>query len=88
MKKTILTASTTAAVVGLAAATASDAHAAKEGMEKCYGVVKAGKNDCGSKDGSHACAGMAPVDSDSNEWLYLPEGVCDKLTGGITDSKE
>jgi len=55
---------------------------AKEGQEKCYGVVKAGKNDCGSADGKHACAGMAKTDKDPNEWTILPEGLCEKLTGG------
>lgn len=70
----------TAAVIGLSGA--QEAEAAK-GKERCYGVAKAGKNDCGSKDGAHSCAGLAKKDSDTNEWVYLPEGVCDKLTGGI-----
>jgi len=39
-------------------------------------------NDCGSLDGAHSCAGQSKIDSDPNEWVYLPKGVCDKLTGG------
>jgi len=54
----------------------------KKGNEKCYGVAKAGKNDCGSADGSHACAGAAKKDNDPNEWVYVPKGLCDKLAGG------
>jgi uncharacterized membrane protein len=60
---------------------------AKAGQEKCYGVVKAAKNDCGSADGKHACAGMAKTDNDPNEWIILPEGICEKLAGGMTEPK-
>ncbi len=55
---------------------------ADEAKEKCLGVVKAGKNDCGSTDGRHSCQGQAKKDGDPTEWVYLPEGVCDKLVNG------
>ena len=58
----------------------SAAHAGKEGYEKCQGVAKAGMNDCGAN--GHACAGKAAVDGDPNEWVYVPEGTCDKIVGG------
>jgi uncharacterized membrane protein len=61
-------------------ATAADALAAKEGMEKCQGIVKAGMNDCGTS--KHACAGMAKVDGDPKEWVYVPTGTCAKIVGG------
>ncbi len=48
--------------------------------EKCYGVVKAGMNDCGTSE--HGCAGLASVDGHPKEWLFLPAGTCEKLTGG------
>ena len=54
---------------------------AKE-KEKCYGVVKAGKNDCANAAGTHSCAGQSTVDGDGGEWLSLPKGVCEKLVGG------
>ena len=50
--------------------------------EKCYGVAKAGKNDCGTK--SHGCAGYAKTDNDPAEWLLLPKGVCGKIGGSLT----
>ncbi len=50
--------------------------------EKCAGIAKAGMNDCGSLDKSHACAGSAKTDSDPNEWVYVPEGTCTKIVGG------
>ena len=57
-----------------------DALAGQEGMEKCAGIVKAGMNDCGAND--HTCAGGATVDSDPNEWIYVPEGTCEKIVDG------
>lgn len=50
--------------------------------EKCAGIAKAGKNDCGALDGKHGCAGQATVDNDPQEWVYVPEGTCDKIAGG------
>lgn len=49
--------------------------------EKCYGVVKAGKNDCAAT--GHSCAGQATKAGGEN-WVYLPKGTCDKITGGST----
>jgi uncharacterized membrane protein len=48
--------------------------------ERCYGVARAGKNDCGTA--SHACAGQAPRDAKRDEWLMLPAGTCMKIAGG------
>ena len=62
--------------------TAGNAIAADPDKEKCYGVVKAGKNDCGAADKSHDCSGKATKDADPNEWVYVPKGLCDKLVGG------
>ena len=56
MTKTIAISSAIAA--GLMMATAGDAFAAKK-AEKCYGVAKAGKNDCAVKSLGTSCAGTA-----------------------------
>ena len=71
--------------------TATSAFAAKpkwdEGWEKCAGIVKAGKNGCGTS--KHGCAGKATKDSDSEEWVYTPKGTCEKIVGGkVTASGE
>jgi uncharacterized membrane protein len=50
-------------------------------MEKCYGVAKAGKNDCAAK--GHSCAGQSKVDNDPNEWIFLPKGVAAKIGGTV-----
>lgn len=80
MKSTqILSAVAMAAVMTLAV---SSAQAATPAMEKCYGVVKAGKNDC--KSTAHSCAGHAAKDGSGTEFIQVPAGLCDKLVGGIT----
>ena len=55
-------------------------------QEKCYGVAKAGQNDCASK--SHSCSGMSKTDGDGQDFIMLPEGVCAKLVGGSTEPKD
>jgi uncharacterized membrane protein len=47
--------------------------------EKCYGLVKAGQNDCQTM--SNSCAGTAKVNNQKDAWVYLPVGVCSKLNG-------
>lgn len=74
---------TTAAVASLIAiglgTAAPAANAGKEGFEKCAGVVKAGKNDCGTS--KHGCAGQATKNGDKEEWVYVPNGTCEKIVG-------
>ena len=55
--------------------------ASAQGMEKCYGVSKAGKNDCAAGPGT-TCAGTSTIDSQSNAWILVPSGTCEKLTDG------
>lgn len=85
MKKT-LAATVVAGAVALAVAGSANAEdEAKAEKEKCYGVVKAGHNDCANAAKTHSCFGQATVDGDGGEWLYLPAGVCEKLVGGSTE---
>ncbi len=56
--------------------------AAQDGAkEKCYGIAKAGQNDCGNLSGSHSCAGKAKVDNDKGEWKYVAKGTCKEMKG-------
>ena len=50
--------------------------------EKCFGIVKAGKNDCGSATAQ--CAGSSTKDNAKDAWILLPKGTCDKIVGGST----
>lgn len=51
-----------------------------DGMEKCYGITKAGQNDCGTDN--HSCAGASKIDSDKSSWVFVPTGTCSKIVGG------
>ena len=82
MKKTARTVQTAiAGVIALGmAGVSAEAMAGKPGFEKCAGIVKTGMNDCGTS--KHACAGQAKMDSDAEEWIYVPKGTCAKIVGG------
>jgi uncharacterized membrane protein len=80
---TLISAALTSAIaIGVVA---SQAAAAEPAAEKCYGIVKAGKNDCQTT--SSACAGTAAKDAQPDAWIYLPKGTCDKIVGGTTKPK-
>jgi uncharacterized membrane protein len=51
--------------------------------EKCYGIAKAGQNDCANLAGTHSCAGQSKVDNDKGEWKYVAKGTC-KQMGGLS----
>jgi uncharacterized membrane protein len=48
--------------------------------EKCYGIAKAGLNDC--QTATHSCAGTATKNMDPASWIYVPAGTCAKISGG------
>ena len=52
----------------------------KPGQEKCYGIAKAGQNDCGTA--KHACAAQgAKAENDPTEWKYVAKGTCEQVGG-------
>lgn len=73
------------AATGLALAQSGPAAQPSFKFEKCYGVVKASKNDC--QTASSSCAGTAKRDAQPDSWVYVPSGTCDKLVGGSTTPK-
>lgn len=80
------------ALAAAAAMIATAAHAAespkekpkKEEKEKCYGVSKAGKNDCSWAGGS--CHASLTKDGDKTAWILMPKGLCERLVGGSLKS--
>jgi uncharacterized membrane protein len=48
--------------------------------EKCYGIAKAGKNDCQTANSS--CAGTSKRDGQGDAWIYMPAGACGRVVGG------
>lgn len=61
-------------------ALAMSTQASAQEMEKCYGVVKAGANDCAGA--GHTCQGQATTDASAEEFILLPAGTCDRIDGG------
>ncbi|MGF6920675.1 BufA1 family periplasmic bufferin-type metallophore [Paraburkholderia sp. 40] len=55
-------------------------HAFAADFEKCAGIAKAGKNDCGTSKSS--CAATVKIDRDAEAWVLVPKGTCDKISGG------
>jgi uncharacterized membrane protein len=80
MNQRIITASALASLMalGLASNVLAQDKAAKE---KCYGIAKAGQNDCANLSGSHSCAGQSKVDNAADEWKYVAKGTCASLKG-------
>ncbi len=74
-----------AAALSLGLAQTASAHDAKDTKtkEKCYGIAKAGQNDCANLSGSHSCAGLAKADASTEEWIYVDKGSC-KGKGGLS----
>ncbi len=62
------------------------AHASDDAAkEKCYGIAKAGSNDCANLSGSHSCAGQSKNALAVDEWNYVAKGTCAKLGGKSAD---
>ena len=66
----------------LPATTAAAAEAG--GLEKCYGISKAGQNSCANEAGTHSCAGQSTKDYDGGEWRAVRAGVCAEMGGKLT----
>lgn len=72
----------------VAAVSISVAHAEsappENNREKCYGVAKAGDNDCHgtSRDGEkQSCPGWSEKDNDPYAWSYVLKGKCLQMGG-------
>ena len=78
-----------AALMGLLALGVTGATAAQTQSgpkEKCYGISKAGQNDCAS--GKHSCAGTARKDNDPSYWKLVAKGTCAKMGGKLSAPKK
>lgn len=82
MTQRAMIAATAAAVMSLSLVAMP---AAAQEKEKCFGIAKAGQNDCASLDGSHSCAGQSKVDMDKGEWKFVAKGTCKSMKGLTQD---
>jgi len=85
-KQNLLIAVALSSLMGSGIAAAADT-AAPAKMEKCFGVAKAGQNDCASKSGGHSCAGQSKKDMSPNDWKNVPAGTCVASGGKLDDMK-
>jgi len=69
--------------LGLSATAMAGPMAQPKETEKCFGIAKAGQNDCGTA--KHACAASSKTDNDPSEWKYVAKGTCEKM-GGTTSA--
>lgn len=79
----IHTAASALLAAGLLGASAGNA-LADDAKEKCFGVAKAGQNDCGSKTSKHSCSGQSTTDNDPNDFKLVPAGTCTQMGGKTT----
>lgn len=91
MKKTLVSAAIAGVFAASVAMSASAAEAPKAeagAKEKCFGIAKAGKNDCKTASGSHSCAGQAKVDNAADEFVLVAKGECEKAGGKVEAAKK
>ncbi|KTD13292.1 DUF2282 domain-containing protein [Legionella jamestowniensis] len=79
-QKELLVASAITAFLTLTADAAIASDQSKQTTEKCYGIVKAGMNDCATATAS--CAGSSTKDNQADAYIFLPKGICERLVGG------
>jgi uncharacterized membrane protein len=88
MNKRMVIASAVAAAVAAPSVVSAQAPVPppKFQAEKCYGLAKAGKNDCAST-GNNSCGGSSKVNADPRAWIYVPVGYCERIVGGSLKPK-
>jgi uncharacterized membrane protein len=83
MNQRIIVSSALASILALGLV--GQAAAQEQEKEKCYGIAKAGQNDCANLAGTHSCAGQSKVDNDPGEWKYVAKGTCKDMKGMSSD---
>ena len=74
-----------AAAASLLSTMLVSAPAAAQEKEKCYGIAKAGQNDCANLAATHSCAGQSKLENDKGEWKYVAKGTCVSMKGMTAD---
>jgi uncharacterized membrane protein len=85
MNQRFIVSSALASVLALGLAGQVVAQDKGKDKEKCYGIAKAGANDCANLAGTHSCAGQAKADNDPGEWKYVAKGTCKDMKGLTAD---
>ena len=84
MKKDLMARSAMAGLMSLGLVAAGGAlEQDKKDMEQCWGISKAGQNDCGSNKTAHSCAGQSKKDYDVNDFKAVKTGTCMQMGGSL-----
>ena len=81
MNHRLVASSALASVLAMGLVNAAQAQDSAKDKEKCYGVAKAGANDCANLSGTHSCAGQNKTALAPDEWNYVAKGTCVKMGG-------
>jgi uncharacterized membrane protein len=85
MNQRLIATSALASVLALGLLSGAQAEEKAGAKEKCFGIAKAGQNDCANLSGTHSCAGQSKNDNDLAEWKYVAKGTCAQLGGKSMD---
>ena len=85
MNQRFIASSALASVLALGLLSGASAADNTAGKEKCFGIAKAGQNDCANLSGTHSCAGQSKAENGADEWKYVAKGTCAKLGGKSAD---
>jgi uncharacterized membrane protein len=78
MKRSFTSAAIVAGALAIAGTAALSSQAQAAENEKCFGVAKAGANDCAAGPGT-TCAGTSKIDYQGNAWKLVPKGTCETM---------
>ena len=81
MNNRLIASSALASVLAMGLLSTAQAQDGPKDKEKCYGIAKAGQNDCANLAGTHTCAGQNKADNDPGEWKYVAKGTCKDMKG-------
>ena len=88
MTSLVVAGALTAALASTAVTTdAAAKKGGKQATERCFGVAKAGANDCAAGPGT-SCQGTSKKDGQKNAYIYVPAGLCEKLVGGSLEADD
>ena len=87
MNRDLMIRSAIAGVLAAGVTLGSSALAQNKDQEKCWGVSKAGQNDCGSNATAHSCAGQSKMTYDPNDFKVVKAGTCVQMGGSLVQGK-
>jgi uncharacterized membrane protein len=85
MNQRLILSTALASVLAMGVLSTANAADTPAGKEKCFGIAKAGQNDCANLSGTHSCAGQNKMDMGADEWKYVAKGTCASMGGKSAD---